>query len=226
MDPDIIEVFDIDSGGGIFAGWRVLNNKEKRKEGYDMERFLEAPREEFKCIICYGVLRQPMECENCGVLLCSYCSKECKSHRVSLFRQASDGQHTCPVCRSNQLPKEPSKILLKMIGRLKLKCKYYKEGCSYSSELSEIAEHQKNCSFKTIKCGNPVCKNKGKQSEYYKVEFGDVRTPCPMSFAVKIPAKFVCSEVCEKVVRMEYLIKNQRNLDEARRMFHDALVNQ
>lgn len=41
--------------------------------GYDKERFIYSPPDEFDCIICSEVVMDPLECGSCGKLFCKIC---------------------------------------------------------------------------------------------------------------------------------------------------------
>lgn len=44
--------------------------------GYDVERFIEVPNQEFICLICSDVIEDPMECSNCQTFFCKACIED------------------------------------------------------------------------------------------------------------------------------------------------------
>ena len=183
----------------VQAEWYAEECPSTLKEGFPIERFVEPPRDEFKCMVCYGVVRSPKECQVCGILLCGKCEKTCVSDRQ---------EFACPSCRTNKLYRQPSKVLVKLIEKLHIKCKYFVHGCQAVTPIQDIKAHQHDCEFKTTKCGNSLlCSKRGNITEF--LYYSDAN-------------KFVCSEVCKKLVIMEMSLAKS-DLKTAICMYRQAL---
>ena len=56
----------------------MLNMAEENEGGYDVE-FVEPLKDDYVCVICLLVLREPIQIESCGHRLCKICyTKICK----------------------------------------------------------------------------------------------------------------------------------------------------
>lgn len=115
--------------------------------GYDIHRFNERVDEELMCVICGGVLENPVmvgECEHC---FCRNCIE------VWLTRQS-----TCPVDRGvlhNEQLKPVPRIMRNMLGRLLLACENQQHGCTAVVRLDQLYQHQEECDFnpkKPVQC--------------------------------------------------------------------------
>lgn len=93
----------------------------------------------YKCNICYKIMINPVECENCGHNFCYNCIN------------SSD----CPFgCTDNKI-KESSLAIKNLLSRLRFKCP--NKGCTESFEYTKIENHNNECPFKLIKCPNKNC---------------------------------------------------------------------
>jgi len=203
---EIIEVMESEHEENN-QNWFNVSELSVLKEGYDLERFVDQPRKDFHCPICLGVVRFPLECSQCGILLCKKCACSCSKPQNPFFTLSSTTpKFNCPICRSRQPPREPSVILKNIIFALKVFCKNKSHGCDRSLPLGEIKAHQKDCEFKAIRCANHhFCKKEGDKTDFIPVEFprtGKSNQP-PKS-------KLVCSEVCKKVALMDYYLRTEQ----------------
>jgi hypothetical protein len=177
------------------------------KEGFDTERFVEPPRKDFQCPICLGVVRNPLECSQCGSLLCKKCACSCsRSQNSFIVMSSSAPKFNCPICRTRAPPREPSSILKKIINNLMIFCKNKSYSCTESHPLGSIKQHQKECKFKAIRCANHTfCNKEGNKTDFITVEF---KRSGKSGSAAK--SKLVCSEICRKIVLMDYYLRSDQ----------------
>ena len=189
------------------SNWYNSSELSLLKEGYDVERFVEVPRKDFQCPICLGVVRAPLECSQCGILLCKKCAYSCVKHQNTFFTlNSASSKFTCPLCRGRQPPREPSAILKNIIISLTVFCKNKSHGCTQTFKLNEGKTHQKTCEFKSIRCANHhFCKKEGNKGDFITVEY-------PRQGKSNLPPKLklVCSEICKKVVIMDYYLRTEQ----------------
>ena len=202
---ELSEVVETDSSE-TGQNWFLNNESTSLKEGFDLDRFVEVPRKDFQCPICLGVVREPLECTQCGVLLCRKCACNCGRVQNPFFGLSSNIQKfNCPLCRNRTQPKEPSAILKKLINSLVVYCKNKKYSCEETRSLAEIKTHEKECEFKAIRCANhQMCNKQGNKSEFISVELPRIKKNNERKM------KLVCSEICKKVVMMDYMIKTDQ----------------
>ncbi|OMJ87435.1 hypothetical protein SteCoe_10853 [Stentor coeruleus] len=207
MSQEIIEVMEPEQDD-ISQNWCNMSEAGNLKEGYDMERFTEPPRKDFQCPICLGVVRNPLECSQCGILLCKKCACSCSKPQNPFFIMTSSvPKFNCPICRSRAAPREPSSILKKIINSSVVYCKNKSHGCPVSEALGEIKNHEKECKFKAIRCANHgFCDKQGNKIDFISVEFSKIGKG---SYPTK--SKLVCSDICRKVVIMDHLLKTDQS---------------
>ncbi|XP_039270136.1 E3 ubiquitin-protein ligase NRDP1-like [Styela clava] len=115
--------------------------------GFDLMRFSGRVDEELMCVICGGVLEDPVMVEECEHCFCKCC--------IEAWLQR---QQTCPVDRSQlqtQHLKPVPRIMRNMLGRLTLMCENRKYGCATIVRLDQLLSHQTECDFnpkKPIQC--------------------------------------------------------------------------
>ncbi|CAG9334909.1 unnamed protein product [Blepharisma stoltei] len=195
------------------------------KEGYEIDRFIEPPRKDFLCPVCLGVVRNPLECVQCGSLLCKKCFLEIisSSHANSHLRLIRTPIVTCPICRSLAVPREPSILLLKYINNLQIACKNKNQGCGEICCLANIKEHQKTCQFSTVSCANQqFCNKRGTKNEFITVNFPKPRINSYFNDSRIRKGKLVCSEICKRVMIMKNALDSGQ-INEPRAMHHDAI---
>jgi len=172
------------------------------KDGYPLDRFAEPPSEDYVCVLCAGVVRSPLECMNCGLLLC----KKCVGDYLKIRRQrgASRDEFSCPQCRFKASPRYPSKLLLTIISELPVHCKYQSAGCSLILPLHACKAHHQDCPYRAIKCA--YCAKRGGKGEFREVG-----------------KEFACSQECERTWRFRELVRGRRR-EEAVKMYYELLL--
>jgi len=127
--------------------------------GYDIHRFLKGSvKEEFSCIICQDVLKEPKMIDKCEHIFCSTCILEwisCKG--------------ICPVDRqtiSVQQLREPIRSFRSLLGQLEISCDFATFGCNEYVKLDDLERHVANCSYNRddliqveCLCGQSITKN-------------------------------------------------------------------
>lgn len=123
-----------------------VSRMEQLTAGFETERFVNQPiREAFCCSICFGVLRDAVQCPS-EHAFCRTC--------ISIWLS---GSNTCPMDRtelsSSQLVQLP-RAIRGMIDELEIKCEFANYGCNQTSLLQNYAKfdiHISACLYRSIK---------------------------------------------------------------------------
>ena len=105
--------------------------------------FTLAVPEYFICEICHGVLK---ECLTTSCCLHSFCD--------SCLQQARGFKNSCPSCRADHFQTTEDKKTDRLVGSLKVRCRFSVRGCEWQGELSEVEKShiERNCPFALVKC--------------------------------------------------------------------------
>lgn len=104
--------------------------------GIDKKRFVIEPFEELTCAMCMAVLVDPLMCPDEHV----FC-RTCITDWIKI-------KATCPVNQSKLVESQlrpPPKVLIAMIGDLKIRCDFVDNGCTEIVKLSQLPDHVANC---------------------------------------------------------------------------------
>lgn len=115
--------------------------------GFDQERFLTPPDDEFLCSICLSVFDDPVN-GPCGHAFCT----KCIDHWIPT------AVNTCPLDKKPLCRKDLTPVCLpfrNLLYRLEMKCDFEHAGCEEVFPLSMIKEHVKLCEFNPD--GEMVC---------------------------------------------------------------------
>ena len=99
--------------------------------GFDTNRFHSPIDTSFICPICFGVLKNPMQCENNEHYFYSCCIKK-HLEKVSL---------SCPTCQEKltvETLRRASRVIEDVISRLKINCDHAGRGCDAVVELGAL----------------------------------------------------------------------------------------
>ena len=178
--------------------------------------FTSAVPEYFICGICQDVLK---ECLTTSCCLQSYCN--------SCLQRARGFRDTCPSCRAEHFKTTEDRKTDRLVGSLKVRCRFTARGCEWQGELSEVEEShiKRNCRFALVRCSlgcdakverkdmdghranecpkRPVeCLHCGHKSAFDRLhsEHLDERGQCPMEYISCEFEDFGCKE---KVRRCE-----------------------
>lgn len=106
------------------------------------DRFTCTVPENFYCVVCRNIVKDPQECLECETFFCLSCTKLLSS---------------CPSgCQKLEF-KQLSKFALKMYNTLSLSCKNQLAGCNFISTLERVLAHEETCEYFVVQCENSLC---------------------------------------------------------------------
>ncbi|KAL4430530.1 hypothetical protein ABPG74_005455 [Tetrahymena malaccensis] len=101
--------------------------------GYDRDRFVQVD-DQFECLICSTIVRDPKECNGCGHLYCKRCIEDWQQKSKDCPNRCSMAQHTItPISRALQ----------RMYNNLEIRCKNQK--CNKVVKLCDLEKHEQEC---------------------------------------------------------------------------------
>ena len=118
--------------------------------GYDDERFESMVDQNFHCLVCYNVLKDPVMCRRNQHYFCRGCITE------HLRRNS----HTCPTCADELTVEtlgEVPRIVKTYLNERKIRCDYEGRGCRELVQLQNLNRHVAECGFSPVVCGNQGC---------------------------------------------------------------------
>ncbi len=118
--------------------------------GYDDERFESIVDQNFHCLICYNVLKDPVMCRRNQHYFCSGCITE------HLCRNS----HTCPTCADEltvETLQDVPRIVKNYLNERKIRCDHYDRGCRELVQLQNLQRHVAECGFSPVVCENQGC---------------------------------------------------------------------
>ncbi|CAB4025075.1 E3 ubiquitin- ligase NRDP1 [Paramuricea clavata] len=118
--------------------------------GYDDERFESIVDQNFHCLICYNVLKDPVMCRRNQHYFCHGCITE----------HLRTNSHTCPTCAdelSVETLAEVPRIVKNYLDERKIRCDHYDRGCRELVQLQNLKRHVAECGFTPVICGNQGC---------------------------------------------------------------------
>ena len=219
MDNDFIEFSDeftviMPSPPNIpnYRSFFILPQKRKdRKEpcGYAISRFSSDPPNDFLCTLCQNVVKKPAECKKCGKLYCDGCATMLKKSGDSTNAKS----FTCSICGCVQEPKQPSMVLMRMIGELKMKCANYELGCHTFITIEEMGRHEFVCPFREVSCENHRnCRKTGLIKDFIESEGTHRSIYSHMSVRGQGRHRsYACSENCRKIVSFEKMVYDKQH---------------
>ena len=118
--------------------------------GYEDERFEHVVSQSFHCIICTNVFKHPVMCRpHDGHLFCRAC----------ITRHLMNSQ-TCPTCTQPltvETLSEAPRSTINVLDELRIRCEFFRRGCTKVIELGELERHVKECGFAPAVCPNEGC---------------------------------------------------------------------
>ena len=118
--------------------------------GYDDERFETIVNQNFHCLICYNVLKDPVMCRRNEHHFCRGCITE------HLRRNS----HKCPTCADEltvETLQEVPRIVKNYLNELSIRCDHYDRGCRELVQLQNLQRHVAECGFSPVVCENQGC---------------------------------------------------------------------
>ena len=115
--------------------------------GFDA-MFMEEIREEYKCVFCWLVIRDPVQIMSCGHRFCARCFDEYKKKNT----EEQHNQLLCPVDREVVSPKDvlPDRGFGRSICNLSVKCGNAGLGCGWINDLRDLHDHEQSCAYRVI----------------------------------------------------------------------------
>ena len=102
-------------------------------------KFLEPVPNYLTCIICFGLLKEPVATECCGKMFC--------------YEHSPRTERICPACRHTPLAVTRNKGIDSIVKDLRVFCLHHGESCEWSGHLCFEPEHRKStCEFEVVSC--------------------------------------------------------------------------
>ena len=118
-------------------------------QGYDEERFVTTVNQNFLCLICFNILREPVMCSKNQHCFCRSC--------ITQYLQNSQ---RCPTCNDELTVEtlvDPPRMIKDMINELNIHCVYNNRGCQEIVQLQHLDRHEDSCGFTPVVCANEGC---------------------------------------------------------------------
>ncbi len=96
----------------------------------------------YKCNICFKIMVNPKDCEECGHSYCNEC--------ISMLN--------CPFGCKKKSIKNTSIGIINLLKNLKFKCD--NKGCTSIIPYEQVKQHDSICEYKKVFCTNKKCKKK------------------------------------------------------------------
>ena len=103
------------------------------------KEYLNSLDDVYKCNICFKIMDNPTDCENCGHSFCYECINKLK----------------CPFGCINKTLKPSSMAIKNILSNIKFKC--LNENCKEIILYSDVKRHDNICEFQNIICPNNGC---------------------------------------------------------------------
>ena len=115
------------------------------------KEYLQSLDDVYKCNICFKIMDNPTDCENCGHSFCYECINKLK----------------CPFGCINKTLKPSSMAIKNILSNIKFKC--LNENCKEIILYSDVKRHDSICEYKNIICPNNGCNKRllKKDLEYH-----------------------------------------------------------
>ena len=133
--------------------------------------FINPPTYDYKCPICFELLKDAYQTTCCGNHICSNCTEQLKCTLNA----------KCPQCRYENFKANEDKFFSRQLLNLEVHCYYHKEGCTWTGELRELEQHvTTNCNKGVIKCKhcNTQYADKTAVEEHLPI-CGEILIDCP-----------------------------------------------
>ena len=118
-------------------------------QGYDEERFATTVNQNFLCLICFNVLREPVLCPRNQHCFCRSC-----------ITKHLENSRRCPTCADEltvETLAEPQRMVKDILNELNIHCIYIDRGCHEILQLQYLERHETTCGFTPAVCTNQGC---------------------------------------------------------------------
>ena len=129
---------------------RRVSMASKYQPGYDDERFEKTVDQNFHCLVCYNVLKDPVVCRRNGHCFCRGCITE----------HLRSNAHRCPTCADEltvETLAEVPRFVKNYLNELNIRCDHYDRGCRELVQLQNLQRHVAECGFSPVVCQNQGC---------------------------------------------------------------------
>ena len=92
------------------------------------------------CPICYNIVKDPISCNS---------TKKSHSFYQECIEKSLEINDKCPICKQT-FESEINKKIVKLLQKLKFKCKYAEEGCPKILDYSMYFKHIDKCGFREL----------------------------------------------------------------------------
>ena len=107
--------------------------------------------DDFSCIICNEILKDPVQCQANEHYFC----RECVTKHLQ-------NSQTCPTCKDElmiETLRPAPRIIVNIVSKIKKpRCSYVSRGCKENVKVEEILLHHQTCDFAPVFCSNEGCK--------------------------------------------------------------------
>ena len=146
-EQEKINNIKIENNSNLSNDKKVNNNISNiaiKNNGLDESRvvnkdYLHSLDDVYKCNICFKIMDNPTDCENCGHSFCYECIDKLK----------------CPFGCINKSLKPSSMAIKNILSNIKFKC--LNEGCKEIILYSDVKRHDNICEYQNIICPNNGC---------------------------------------------------------------------
>ncbi len=118
-------------------------------QGYDEERFATTISQNFLCLICFNVLKDPVLCPRNQHCYCRGC-----------ITKHLENSQRCPTCADEltvEALTEPNRMVKDYLNELNIRCIYNNRGCKEIVQLQHLDQHEATCGFTPAVCTNQGC---------------------------------------------------------------------
>ncbi|CAB4026007.1 E3 ubiquitin- ligase NRDP1 [Paramuricea clavata] len=118
-------------------------------QGYDEARFAITVNQNFLCLICFNVLKEPVMCSKNQHCFCRAC----------ITKHLKNSQR-CPTCADEltvETLAEPQRMVKDYLNELPIHCVHINRGCQEIVQLQNLDRHEATCGFTPAVCTNQGC---------------------------------------------------------------------
>ena len=106
--------------------------------------------DDFCCIICNEILKDPVQCQANEHYFC----RECITKHLQ-------NSQTCPTCKDEltlETLRPAPRIIVNVVSKIKKpRCSFVSRGCKENVKAEELLLHQQTCDFAPVVCSNEGC---------------------------------------------------------------------
>ena len=149
---------------GATNGPLVMKRKLTIKKDQIVSKDSSSPEDStlLSCHVCSNVMLDPRECNKCRK---GYCRKCIDSYINNCIKD--DCVVCCPMCSSTSFRLvDPHPLLQRQLSVIRATCENSDKGCTVKVAYGDLAKHQDECDFATVKCTNYGCEAEMLQKDF------------------------------------------------------------